>query len=265
MPQSPDSLGPIRSHDAVRVCHLTGIAAAEQKLTTLRQLKHGLDLAIADLDRQKRAEQIGNKGLLVARFTRLACDTFVELAAEMATVVLPEAVAKQAEMIAKSSKLGGQMAEAASTVATGGRLDGKTLIDIGKSASKFVKADDATKLIIKSATVKVEVVHRAMNQDSKGVLKKALDYAYDLHVKLGELAGHKKAAAFAKIAKQAFDYNESLGKIFDEAVDADYETVRRHQSLKTSLVTQARRISRKIEEVEAFVASCEPAPEMRLP
>jgi hypothetical protein len=265
MATSPDSAGPIRNKDVVRICTLASIATAEQKLTTLRQLKRGLDMAIADLDKQKRAEQIANKGLLVARFAKATCDSFVALAAEMAEVVLPEAAAKGAKAVAQGSKLASGIAETASTAASGGKVTADQLIGIGKAASAYAPGGDATKLIIKSTTVKVEVIHEAMNQRPEGVMKKAASYLYDLHAKIGALAGLKKTAAFAKIAKEAFEYNENLGKAFTAAIAANDETSQRYQSLKASLLTQARRLSKQIEHMEAFVQTCTPEPEMRLP
>jgi len=202
---------------------------------------------------------------LVAQFTKLTCDAFIELAAEMSKVVMPEVAAKQAEGVAKFSKLAGEVAGAASTMASGGRVDGKTTINIGKAASAYVKGDEGTKLIIKSATLKVEVVHGVMNDDSKGLLKTAFSYIYDLHVTLGELLTLKKTAVFLKIAKQTFEYNEKLQTAFDKAIDNEDESLARLHSLKTNLVIQARRVSRQIATLDAFVQSCEPAPAMILP
>jgi|KBSMisStandDraft_5_1062788.scaffolds.fasta_scaffold384544_2 hypothetical protein len=263
MGASPNSVGPIRNQDAVRICTLANIAVTEEKLTTLRQLRNGLDMAIADLDRQKRKEQLANNGLLVLRFAKATCESFVELAGEMAEVVLPKAAGEAAKGVAKTSKLVGSVAEAASTKAAGGEVGVEEITKIGKAAGGL--GDTSTKLIIKSAAVKAEVIHDAMNQDHKGVLKKAASYVYELHAELGKLAGLKKTAAFAKIAKQAFEYNEHLGKAFDAALKANEETLLRHQSLKANLTMQARRLSKQIEQMEAFVQTCTPEPEMRLP
>ena len=43
-----------------------------------------------------------------------------------------------------------------------------------------------------------------MNQDKEGVFKSAMSYIYDLNTTLQEMAGAKKTAAFATIAKDAF-------------------------------------------------------------
>jgi len=50
----------------------------------------------------------------------------------------------------------------------------------------------------------VEIINSAMNQDKEGVFKSAMSYIYDLNTTLQEMAGAKKTAAFATIAKDAF-------------------------------------------------------------
>jgi hypothetical protein len=74
-----------------------------------------------------------------------------------------------------------------------------------------------------------------------------------------------QGGAFAQLAKQAFEYNETLGSAFNAAIEADDETLRRHLSLRTNLTIQARRLSGRIDPMEALVQSCAPTPAMRLP
>src|SRR3954465_13634864 len=92
---TPDAVGPIRNPDARRVCTLSGIATAQEKIVTLRQLSNGLDISIRELDSQRRAENIAEKALLVARFTKATCDAFLSMGAALSKAFLPQPASKQ--------------------------------------------------------------------------------------------------------------------------------------------------------------------------
>ena len=83
----PDSLGPIRDRDAVRVCSLSGIMNAKERVVSLEKLRDGLELSIHELEKQRSRDQLRNKGLLVARFTKATCDAFLSMAADLASVL----------------------------------------------------------------------------------------------------------------------------------------------------------------------------------
>jgi hypothetical protein len=82
---------------------------------------------------------------------------------------------------------------------------------------------------------------------------------FDLNTTVAEMVGKKgeAGAALAKVAKSAFEYNEQIGKAFDQLIDDDLESQERIHALKSNLVHQARLISKKIDEMEQFITSCE--------
>jgi hypothetical protein len=98
-----------------------------------------------------------------------------------------------------------------------------------------------------------------MNHDREGIIKSALDYTYDLHTTVAEMTGKRgeAGAALAKVAKAAFEYNEQIGKAFDQLIDDDLESQERIHALKSSLVHHAKLLSIKIDEMERFISSCE--------
>src|SRR5690242_20521914 len=96
---TPNAVGPIRDRDALRVCSLNGIASAEQRVTSLRNLREALAMSIQELENQRRKDQIINKGLLVARFSKATCDAFIDMAATLVGILIGGVAAKEAEFI----------------------------------------------------------------------------------------------------------------------------------------------------------------------
>ena len=254
---TPNAVGPIRDRDAHRVCSLSGIVSAREQVTSLRQLRNGLDLSIRDLEAQRRKDQVVNKALLVARFTKASCDAFISLAADMATAFAGK-LGKQAEFVEALYGSATPLAEAASASYAGQNVDWiRTGADSVKKGISVVTHNEGYRIATRSAVVKVELIKSAMNQDKEGLLKSAASYLYDLHTTLGEMAGAGKTAAFAKIAKDAFEYNEKIGQAFDDMLEGSLATEEQYRGLKTTLSHQARRLSATIDAVDKFIVSCE--------
>ena len=150
------------------------------------------------------------------------------------------------------------IAEAASASAAGQKVDWvKTGAASMKKGASLVTDNQGYKILAQSSAVKVEIINSAMNQDKEAVFRSAISYVYDLNTTLGEMAGAKKTSAFAKIAKDTFEYNEKVGEAFEQIFDSSLESERRYLNLKTSLSHNARRLSSSISDLEKFITSCE--------
>jgi hypothetical protein len=259
--KSPNAVGPIRDRNARRVCGLTGITAGQDRLVSLRALRDGLELSLRELENQRRKDQIVTKALLVARFTKASCDAFLEMAATASTLILPKAAAEGAEAVANAYGTVAPLADAVGTRVAGGKVDvARTAIASAKKGVSLATRgqDVGVKLLAKSTVVKVEVINNAMNQDAKGVTKSAASYIRDLNTTAFKEAGFKKTAAVGevtKIAQSAFTYNEQIGKAFDEMIQGSSESEERYQMLKTTILTQARQLSKRIAELELLIKS----------
>lgn len=257
---SPDTVGPIQDPDARRVCSLAGLETARQKVFSLRQLRDGLDISIKDLEAQRRKDKIINTALVVARFTKATCDAFISMAGALGKAVLPKPAGEEAEKFASLYAASTPLVDAAATSAAGGRADWvKAGTASVKEGVSLVTHNQGAVLMTKTTVVKVEVIKGAMNHDQEGIIKSAVDYTYDLNVTMAEMTGKKgeAGAALAKVAKSAFEYNEQIGKAFDQLIDDDLESQERVHALKRNLVHQARLLSKKIDEMEQFISSCE--------
>lgn len=129
-----------------------------------------------------------------------------------------------------------------------------------KKGVNLVTKNDGYRMLTKTTVVKVEIMKSAMNQDKDGVIRSAASYLYDLHTTLGDLtrnAGVKKVSAFAKIAKDAFEYNEKIGDAFEDMLHASLETQERYLTLKSTLTHQARMLAARIDDLNDFITSCE--------
>jgi len=255
-----DTVGPIQDPDARRVCSLATIDTARQKVFTLRQLRDGLDISIQDLEAQRRKDKIINTALVVARFTKATCDAFISMAGALGKAVLPKPAGEQVERFAAGYAAATPLVDAAATSAAGGNADwvkaGATSVKEGVS---LVTHNKGIEIVTKSTVVKVEIIKGAMNHDKEGIIKSAVDYTYDLNTTVAEMAGEKgeAGAALAKVAKSAFEYNEQIGKAFDQLIDDDLESQERIHALKSNLVHQAKLLSKKIDEMEQFITSCD--------
>jgi len=258
---SPHAVGPIQDPNARRVCGLTGISTAQDRFVTLRALRDGLELSLRELENQRRKDQMVAKALLVARFTKASCDAFLEMAATASKLFLPKAAAEGAEAVANAYGAVTPLADAVGTHVAGGKVDvAKTAIASAKKgvALAIQGQDVGVKLLAKSTVVKVEVINNAMNQDAKGVMKSAASYVRDLNTTAFKEAGFEKTAAvgeLTKIAQSAFTYNEQVGKAVDEMIQGSSENEERYQSLKTTILTQARQLSKRIAEFEQLTKS----------
>lgn len=255
---TPDAVGPIRDINARRVCGLSGIATAQRKLVSFRQLRDALNISIRELENEHRKEQRINRVFLVVRFTKATCDAFLGMAAGLSKVILPKRAAAAADLVNKVYTTATPLAEAAGTLAAGGKVDlVKTAATTLKEGASFITDNEGYAIVIKSTAVKAEVINSAINGDKEGAMKTAASYVYDLHTSLGDMAGHKKVAVFAEMAKQAFEYNEQIGKAFDEILESSLESDEQYRTLKTVISNQARLLSTKIDALEKFIQSCE--------
>jgi hypothetical protein len=249
-----DVVGPIQNPDARRVCSLAGIETERQKLFTLRQLRDGLDMAIRELENQGREEKSRNRYMLVLRFTKATCDAFISMAGAL--------VGGSAEKVSEGYAALTPVAEAVGTSAAGGKVDlvkaGATFV---KEGVPLVTHNKGKEILTKYTVVKVEVIKGALNHDDDGIIKSARDYSIDLGTIIADSEEFgvkgKVLAAFAKVAKSAFEYNEQIGKAFDQLSADDIESQERVYTLRSNLVHQAKLLSKKIDEMEQFVTSCE--------
>lgn len=74
-------MGLIQSHDAQRVCGLSGVQGKlySQKLITLKDLEKTLVLALQEADSAIRGEQFWSKALVCAKVIKVICDVTVDL------------------------------------------------------------------------------------------------------------------------------------------------------------------------------------------
>ncbi len=261
--RTADSAGPIRDPEARRVCSLAGIETARARVTTLKNLRDGLDISIKELENQRKKDKVVNKALMVARFTKATCDAFIGMAGTIAKAVIPGKGGEAAEKFADVYATANPIIEAVATADAGGKAD---WVKAGTSAAKegvgLLTKNKGTQLLAKSAVVKVEVIRGAMNHDEEGVIKSGLTYAYDMNTTAAEMTGEKgeAVAAVMKVGKSAFEYNEQIGKAFDQLIDDDLESEERFHEAKANLVNQAKRLSKTIEELERSLAPLEKAP-----
>jgi hypothetical protein len=243
---------------AARVCNAAGIIKYKKKLVALQELRAGLDITVSELEAQRKKDQIVAKALMVARFTKATCDAFIGMAASLSQVFLPKAVADQADAVNRIYGAASPIVEGAATEAAGGKVDyAQMLATSAARGAPLMTGDKGGQLLIRSTAVKVEVINAAMNHDNKKVISSAAKYVYDLNVTAVDLAGSKKGAAFARIAKQAFTYNEDIGKAFDELLKDTKENEDRYSSQKATIARTARNLSRTIREFETFIESCQ--------
>jgi hypothetical protein len=267
MPQPPfanKSGNVIRDQDAARVCNLAGITAARRKIVRLSEARDGLIIAMRELEAQKRKDDILAKTLLALKFTKATCDAFIGLAAELSKAVLPKAVATNARLVKGAYGITSSLAEAAGTAIAGDRVDvTKTAAAVTKAGGDLI--DDAGyRYLLKNTGVKIELFNNAMNGDSKGLRKSAIDYMSDLAKFSLDVLEQKKASVFLGIAKQTFDYNEKLASAFDELIAYREADDMRLFSAKMQLIKSGRQIEKNIRTMEDFIASCEAVP-VRLP
>ena len=183
----------------------------------------------------------------------------ISMAGALGKAVLPRPAGEKVEKFAAGYAAVTPVVEAAATSAAGGNAEwakaGATFVKEGASIVTHNKGAEMTK----STVVKVEIIKGAMNHDKEGIIKSAVDYTYDLNATIAEMTGKKGevGAALAKVAGSAFEYNEQIGKAFDQLIDDDMESQERIHALKSNLVHQAKLLSRKIDEMEQVITSCE--------
>ena len=109
-------------------------------------------------------------------------------------------------------------------------------------------------ILAKSTLVKAEVINDAIHGEPKEILPAARDYLIDLHVIIAKMKGmpkwSPKVAALTEVTKSGVEYNKALGEAFDQMLDSEDESDERYRALKANLLTQARLLNHKIEELE---------------
>jgi hypothetical protein len=264
--------GPVRDPQAARVCGLHHISNKQEQLVTLHQLRAALQTAIHELEREHQHEHMVNRAFMVLRFTKATCDAFIGMAATFAETFVP-ASAKAAKKVSALYGAGTALGEAAGTKMAGGSVNvTKTAIDLAKARASGIH-DKGYELLADSMIVKAEVIHAAMNNEPKEVTIKAAGYAWDLNKKIAQIGlehvGREKTSKavglFAETAKLTFEYNEALGKVFDDMLDNEEEGDQRYVSLKASLLKQAKRVSGQISALENSVGTSSTNARARLP
>jgi hypothetical protein len=258
---TPDTAGPIRDPNARRVCSLAGINDARQKVITLRQLRDAVDISIRELESERQKEAIIDKALLVARLTKATCDTFIAMAGALAKVAMPGKAGEEAERFAAGYAAATPLISAAATSDAGGKAEwGKAVAASVKEGVTFVAPGNPTaEILTKSTVVKVEIIKGALNHDHEEVIRSGASYLADLHATVAEMTKSdtgETVAAFTRVAKSAFEYNDQIGKAFDQLIEDDQESKERFESLKRNLERDARRLSQQISKMEQFISEC---------
>ena len=239
---------------------MTGLESAQKAVFNFRQLRDGLDKAINELESEKQTDLLVRRLYLVARFTRATCDAFISMAGTLGALLLPGKAGESADKMASGYAAGMPTIDALATSAAGGKGDYfKAATTAVKEGAKFVtKGNEGAELATKSGVVKIEVLKGAMNHDGEGIIKAGADYIVDLNAYAFEQAGHKGkiAGAFVKLAKSAFEYNDAIGKAFDDFLEDDLQSRERVHALKTNLVHQSKLLSKKIAELDQFLSDC---------
>src|SRR6476661_2773278 len=97
MGQTP--AGPIRDRAAARVCNLSGISLAKEQLITFMHLKQGIVNSLRDLESDTKRAQFVDNAFVVVKFTKLTCDAFIGLAAELTKLAPGGVLEKQAKLV----------------------------------------------------------------------------------------------------------------------------------------------------------------------
>lgn len=140
---------------AVRVCSLSGIMNAKEKVISLEKLRDGLEISIHELEKQRSRDQLLNKGLLVARFTKATCDAFLSMATDLVSVLGGKALAKEAELVGSVYETLTPIAEATSASAAGQKVDWvKTGAASMKKGASLVTENQGYKILAQSTAVK---------------------------------------------------------------------------------------------------------------
>src|SRR3954470_9227505 len=177
---------PVQDPNAARVCGLHRISAKQQQLVTLRQLRAALDTSIHELEREHQKEHLVNRAFLVIRFSKATCDAFLGMAQTFIETFVP-ASKEAAKKVNAIYAIGTAAGDAAGTKMAGGKVDvTKKLVELAKAGSSQIK-DEGYQLLADSIIVKAEVIHAAVNNDSKAVQKPAASYLYDLNMKVIEM------------------------------------------------------------------------------
>lgn len=242
--------------NARRVCTLAGLQAAEKHRVTLEELKRGLSVSLKEAEADRRSAKFAAKGLLVLKFTKVTCDAFIGLAADLSSLV--PGAGKGAKAVKDVYGVTSVVAETGGTMAAGGKPDyADAGTRLAAAGSDFAKSAPAG-FVIKNVSIKSELAIAAMNGDKKGVTKSSIDYATELSKFTLDALDKGQASKFVGIAKTTFDYHQALGETFDEALRLQGEAEDRYASQKKQFLDLTRRFQSKIDELEKFIESCEP-------
>lgn len=251
------SATPIVEPNAVRVCNAAGLWKANNHLATLGELRSGLDISLRELESERKQAELINKALMVARFTRAAADAFVVMTAALVKVVMPKQAA-QSDMVSRVYGAASPWADALGNVTAGNQVDWvDTAATSVRKGAPLMTDNKGYELLVRSAAIKVEVVNAAMHQNQSKVIRSSALYIVDLNASAAQLAKWGKTAAFLQIAKGAYEYNDKIGKAFDGLIEDDLATAEQFNASKRTLLRCGRELSKKIAELETFIASCQ--------
>lgn len=260
---TPDAIGPIRNRGALRVCSLSGLADAGQKTFRLEQLREGLDRSIRELDNERNWEEGKNKGLLVLRFAKASCDAFIN--------IVDDVFGKDGEVRVVGTAYGvlSSAGGAISSSIAGQKVDWlQAGADMAKKGVNGVTANKGYQIATNTLLLPREIINNAMNQNEEGLIKSVASYVWDLHATLLEImedeiqnpSGSKIAGVGAKVMKignDLFEFYQKVGEAFNELLGNEQETQERYLMFKTTLAHQARQLSKKINDLDDYISSCD--------
>ncbi|CAH1678234.1 hypothetical protein BOSEA31B_14673 [Hyphomicrobiales bacterium] len=249
---------PIVDPRALRICNAAGLWKANKQLASLRELRSGLDISLRELEGERKKAEIVNKALMVARFTRATADAFISMTSALAKVVLPKVAADGIDRVGTAYGAATPWAEALGNKMAGAKVDWTdTAASSAREGASLMTGNDGYELLIQSSAVKVEIVNAAMQKDQAKVIRSSAFYLVDLHASMAKIAGRRKSEALLKLAKSTYEYNDKIGDAFNALIDDDLATAMQFDASKATLLRAGRELSKKIAELEGFVADCQ--------
>ncbi|MFL5296486.1 MAG: hypothetical protein ACJ798_08915 [Phenylobacterium sp.] len=244
-----------------KVCDLAGISRATERLATFQQLKKGIDLALADVDKSRKRAELLNSLIALTKFTRATCDAFISMAAALS--------GRKADIVKTGYSSISVVVDAAVRHSLGQEV---SYVDVGEDfaqeATGFIPDKfGPAKFLTQGTIYKAQIITGAVKQDKQRVVDKSVDYGvemakYSLDVlkedassNLGK-SGAGAAKAYVELSKATFSYNEALEKIFDDLLADRESTASQYTSQKVMLLRLARGLQAKIDEVQGLLTSC---------
>lgn len=275
--RTPNSRGPVRDAEARRICSLSGLVDAKERVATLRELQAALEVSLRELDAQRKRDSVVIKALVLARFTKATCDAFIAMAQALRTMhsvngkeLGPKDLGSLIQDVyGGATTLAEELSQGSTTRQVDLVKSATAISKIGVSAALYKSRQngqdssqqDGMKHAATFGFFIIELVHAALNGDEDQIVKSSTQYFIDLRAEIFDLAGWKKASALVQIANSAFEYHSQLTKAFEELIDNKSASEEQYTTLKTNLMIQGRRVARTIDELEKFIESCERQPE----